>query len=244
VKEGQGRLRLSGNSTFSGNLEIHTGTLLAAHPNALGSTFRGTAVNNGAQLILEGLSIAGEYILLDSTNSLALDTRGTTTLGGILFLNRNSQVGPSSSSDGLIINGQVDGPGTLTKVGAGTLTLGGAANNTYAGETFVNDGTLLLNKPIAVTAIPAALEVGATDDRSAGIARNLNGYQIVGSIYVHSRGLYEVNGQEENTDALTMYGNAIVRTAGGYLYLKPGAPLLVYPGSNTTATLDGNLALM
>jgi autotransporter-associated beta strand protein len=245
AKEGLGQLRLSGNSTFLGNVNINAGTVIAASANALGSTFRGTAVNYGAQLIIEGgINIAGEYIGLDSTNSLALESRnGPNTLGGVLYLNRNSRVGPMSLSETLLANGQIDGPGSLTKVGLGTLSLGGPTGNTFAGETFVNQGTLLLNKPIAVTAIPTALEIGAVDDSTAGTARNLNSYQIVGNIYIHSRGLYDVNGQEENTDALVMYGNAVVQTGAGYVSLKTGAPIVVSPGSNTTSTINGTVML-
>jgi fibronectin-binding autotransporter adhesin len=245
VKEGLGQMRLSGNSTFPGDVSINAGAVIAAHANALGTTFRGTTVYNGAQLVLEGgINIAGEYIGLDSTNAMALESRnGINTLGGLLYLNRNSRMGPSSLADGLMANGQIDGPGALTKVGLGTLTLGGSVNNTFAGETFVNQGTLLLNKPNGVTAVPGALEVGAVDDSTAATVGNLGSYQIVGNIYVHSRGIYDINGQQENTDALVMYGSGVVRTGAGYLSLKTGAPISVYPGSNTTATINGNLFL-
>jgi autotransporter-associated beta strand protein len=244
MKEGAGHMRLSGNSSFQGNLGINSGTVIAASANALGSSFRGTAVNNGASLVLEGgISIAAEYLTLDSTNSAALENlNGANTWGGTVYLNRNSSVSCGNLGS-LSIVGVIEGPGSLIKVGTGVLQISGPNNNTYTGETFVNGGTLLLNKPIAVTAIPTALEIGGLDEKSVGTARNLNGYQIVGNIHVHSGGLYDVDGQEENTDGLVMYGNATVQTGSGSLYLKPGAPLLVYPGSNTTATLDGNLAL-
>ena len=53
--------------------------------------------------------------------------------------------------------------GTLTKLGAGTLILGGPANNTY-GDTTVTGGTLIAGKAAGVTAIPGNLVVatGAT----------------------------------------------------------------------------------
>ena len=245
IKEGLGRMRLSGNNTFPGNLNINAGAVIAANANALGTTFRGTLVSNGAQLVLDGgVNIAGEYITLDSTNVPALESStGPNSIGGVLYLNRNSAVGPMSPTETLFANGQIDGPGSLTKVGLGTLSLGGPTGNTFAGETFVNQGTLLMNKPIALTAIPTALEIGALDDSTAGTARNLNSYQVVGNIYVHSRGLYDVNGQQENTDALVMYGNATVQTGAGYVSLKTGAPIYVYPGTNTTSTINGTVML-
>jgi len=128
----------------------------------------------------------------------------------------------------LAANGQIDGPGSLLKVGLGTLTFGGSVGNTLLGEVIVNQGALLLNKPTAVTAVPERLRLvlWMTALLHCG---NLNSYQIVGNIYVHSRGIYDINGQQENTDALVMYGNATVRTGGGYLSLKTGAPIFVYP---------------
>jgi autotransporter-associated beta strand protein len=56
-------------------------------------------------------------------------------------------------------NGQVSGAGDLTKNGTGTLELGGALPNSYTGTTFVNAGTLRLNKTSAL-AIPGPLVIG------------------------------------------------------------------------------------
>jgi autotransporter-associated beta strand protein len=245
TKEGLGQLRLSGNNTFQGNLFVNAGAVIAAHPNAMGTTLSGTFVYNGGELIVEGgINVAGEYIDLDSTNSPALESRnGINTIGGVLYLNRNSQVGPSAPADGLLANGQIDGPGSLIKVGLGTITLGGASANTYAGETFVNQGTLMLNKPSAVTAIPTALEIGALDGSSAGTVGNLNSYQILGNILVHPRGIYDVNGQVENVDFLHLYGGGTVRTGGGSLYLNTGGAIYVYPQTNSTATINGSVVL-
>jgi autotransporter-associated beta strand protein len=243
-KEGLGQMRLSGNSTFSGNFFINGGKVIAASANALGGTFRGTIVNNDASLVLDGgINIAAEYLTLNSSNAAALENlSGNNIWGGEIYLNRDSTINVIGA-DSLIASGLIDGPGALVKVGSGNLLLAGNVNNTYVGETFVNQGTLLLDKPTAVTAIPGAVEIGAVDDSTAGTVRNLTSYQIVGNIYVHSRGLYDVNGQEENTDALVMYGNGDVETGAGYVSLKTGAPIFVYPGTNTTSTINGTLML-
>ena len=45
-------------------------------------------------------------------------------------------------------------------MGAGTLILAGSAPNTYAGPTFVNDGTLALNKTPGMAAFLGLLTVG------------------------------------------------------------------------------------
>src|SRR5262249_9199062 len=43
-------------------------------------------------------------------------------------------------------NSFISGAASLSKFGAGTLELGGTSGNLYTGGTFVNEGTLLLNK--------------------------------------------------------------------------------------------------
>jgi len=141
----------------------------------------------------------------------------------------------------LQLSALLTGPGNFSKVGPGALTIAGTDFNNYTGDTFVNQGTLLLNKPLAATAIPGTVEVGAVDGSSVGILRNLNSYQIVGGIYVHSLGVYDINGQVENTDFLSLDGNATVQTGGGHLSLKTGAGVAVNPGVNTTATINGNV---
>jgi len=40
---------------------------------------------------------------------------------------------------------------------------------------------------------------------------------VVGGIYVDAGGLFDINGQVENTDFLELYGNAAVQTGSGYL---------------------------
>jgi fibronectin-binding autotransporter adhesin len=241
-KYGLGQMQLRGNNTYFNQTRVYEGTMIAASANALGSSSGATYVYNNAALALDGgIAVPAEYVLLDSTNKAALDSRGgANAWGGTVYLNRNSSINVNNA---LALNGVVDGPGNLLEVGPGSLTLGGSSGNTLTGEVLVNQGTLLLNKPAAVTAIPGALEIGSDNGGFSAIARNLSSYQIVGNIYVHSTGLYDINGQQENTDALVMYGNGTVQTGTGYLSFKTGAPIFVFPGTNTTSTINGNVVL-
>ena len=167
----------------------------------------------------------------------------TAQILGTLLLAAPTDEFYAESGPTLQISALITGPGNLSKTGPGALTIAGTDFNNYTGDTFVNQGTLLLNKPLAATAIPGAVEVGAVDGSSAGTLRNLNSYQIVGNIYVHSLGFYDLNDQVENTDYLTMDGNAVVQTGGGYLSLKTGAGITVNPGVNTTAVINGQMFL-
>ena len=243
-KYGLGQLQLDGNNPHSSRIRVYEGTLIAANGGALGDSSAGTYVYNGASLALDtGIILPSENLVLDSTNAAALDNRsGNNVWGGGIYLNRDSSI-HVGGNDSLIATGVIDGPGSLIKAGTGNLILSGTGYNTYAGETFVNQGTLFMDKPLAVTAVPGALEIGAIDGSSAGTVRNLNSYQVVGNIYVHTLGLLDVNGQTENVDALSLYGNGAVQTGAGYLNLKVGGAIYVYPGANTTATINGNVAM-
>lgn len=248
-KYGLGQMRLSGNNSYYNQTLIYEGTVIAASNGALGNSTQGTAVGtyvyNGASLALDGgISISGEYLQLNSTNPAALNNlTGNNIWSGEIYLS-----GPNSGinvggADFLIPAGLIDGPGALTKVGTGNLLLGGVVSNSYAGETYINQGTVLLDQPDNVAAIPGAVEVGAIDGSSAGILRNLANYQIGGNILVHSQGLYDVNGLVEDVASLYLYGGGTVQTGVGNLSLNSGGAIYVYPGTNTTATINGNLYL-
>lgn len=129
TKTGAGTLRLSGANTFTGRASIAAGTLVLGNSAALSGAVYST--DNAGTLSFGSLSAASLGSLSGSTG-LALQNAESTalalTVGGNGFWTTFS--------------GVLSGPGSLTKSGAGTLTL--SANNTYAGTTTVNDGTLVV----------------------------------------------------------------------------------------------------
>ena len=62
-----------------------------------------------------------------------------------------------------IFNGRLVGLRTLTKTGGLALLLNGTSANTYTGTTYVNQGSLWLNKQVADGAIRGDLVIGDGD---------------------------------------------------------------------------------
>ena len=108
-----------------------------------------------------------------SSNGALRSISGANTYGGVITLVSNSSIGVDANSLG-ITQGITDGASTfsLTKVGAGTLTLSGA--NTYDGATTISNGTLALGGSGTVTTSPTiSVASGATFDltsKSSGFA--------------------------------------------------------------------------
>jgi autotransporter-associated beta strand protein len=156
------------NGAVAGNI-TNNGTLTVANPNnqtiAANILGGGSLVKNGAGTLILG------------TNTY---TGGTTISGGTL------QLGDGTSFDGLIPSGYITnnatlaianpadqtwpnaiiGSGSLVKSGAGTLTL--TANETYAGPTTVNAGSLVAGAGSAISSVQGVtIAPGALLDVSA-----------------------------------------------------------------------------
>ena len=182
-----GRLVLSGANTYTGvtTLNANTGYVQIQSNTALGSFIAGTTVNGGSALELaNGVTVTDEAITNSSVGVLGLNptalgntlmgTGGVRSVGGsnVLASSLTNQAGivltsvvqSAIGADGgstLTVNGVLNFNGQNTlKVGTGTLVLAGAAANVGGGATFVNEGTLLLNKTGAVNAITNNLTIG------------------------------------------------------------------------------------
>jgi fibronectin-binding autotransporter adhesin len=162
VKSGAGNLTLgpvfvttgnsfvNGTNSFTGTTRVDGGTLtLSSGTTAtslalFGSTFDTDGA--GTLAIASGIT-AATFGGLAGSGTLALQT----TAAGAVALS----VGGGNASS--TFAGRLTGPGSLVKIGSGTLTLSGATSD-YAGGTTVSAGTLLVTN---TAAIPGLLDSGS-----------------------------------------------------------------------------------
>ena len=129
TKIGAGTQTLSGANSYTGGTTLLAGTLQAGSATAF--------VNNTAYTVNGGtLDLNNFKLTMSSLNG----TGGTVNLGSAaLTIN-------ATATD--LYSGNIQGNGSLTKIGAGTLIL--SANNAYSGGTTLNSGTLVVNSSQAV----------------------------------------------------------------------------------------------
>jgi autotransporter-associated beta strand protein len=133
----------------------------------------GTVALGGANTFSGDTTVSGTVGVVNLTNSLALQnsTLAYAAAGGSVAFNgiTEATLGGLSGDKALVLantataavalsvgnnntdstySGDLSGPGSLTKVGTGTLTLGGA--NTYSGVTVIEAGTLALGPAGAI----------------------------------------------------------------------------------------------
>jgi autotransporter-associated beta strand protein len=146
VMAGSGALVLNTANGYNGGTYLLNGTLCVNDPAALGS---GPLTICGG-----GLDNSGAGAVIVSTNNpqawngsfAFVGTRALDLGTGPVSLGNNVTVTVNAS--GLTVGGAISGPYSLTKAGAGTLTLGGG--NAYSGGTVLLAGRLNVDNPQAL----------------------------------------------------------------------------------------------
>jgi autotransporter-associated beta strand protein len=228
---GAGNVTLSAANSHLGPTTVAAGTLRLMHQNALqNSTFSGGA----GSLVFDSSAVGGSFTFggLSGSSNLALQDNATPTPGAIALT-----VGGNSA--GTTYSGALSGPGSLTKLGAGVLTLSGP--NSYRGPTAVGMGTLQLANPGALSGFGTSsanvsVAYGATLAVNAGgtgewTEADLNSLVTAtcGTVALGSGSTLAV----DTTNAVGgrfVYGRPI---AGDVGLTKLGANSLVLSGTNT-----------
>jgi len=151
-------IRLAGNNTYSGATSIGT--------NATVNILGGSSIGDSSAVTLASGAALSFNASNETVGSIASSgTDGTINLGA----NTLTAGGDNTSTS---FGGSINGVGgSLTKTGAGTMTLTNA--NTYTGTTTVSAGTLVLGSSASLASTAFAVESGATLDVSALSGGNL-----------------------------------------------------------------------
>jgi autotransporter-associated beta strand protein len=198
IKNGTGAQTLSGsNIAYTGGTTVSGGRLILQ--DTTNAAFLSAGITNNAALefnatdadVLFSNRISGIGSLTKSgprkvtlSGSSITYSGGTTITGGTLALKNTTNATLLSknitdngtlelNTDGvnLSLSGAISGTGGLNKTGSGTLTLSGTSGNTFTGDTYVNQGILILAKSSGL-AIPGNLYLsgmnGMTETRIQG----------------------------------------------------------------------------
>ena len=207
---GAGGLRLNGINPFYGIASVLEGSSLTVTKNE----------NIGSADVKLGSSSA---LVFDS--SAERDGNGNTFANKITLNQGNATL--SNTGDGVVeIAGAIDGAGALVKDGAGDMKITG--NNSYTGNTIVNDGKLVVNGNISTS------QLTEVNDGAA-----LGGAGAVGSLMVYEGGMLAPGNSPGN---LTVNGDMII--AGEYIWdlasLSTGGPGINY---DTVTVTIGNVLI-
>ena len=234
AKAGANTLTLSGNSSsFSGAINVNAGALRVSDANALGSTSGSTTVANNAALELTATPASAEAISLTGTGissgGALRNISGDNTISGLITLAGASRINSDAGtlslnvSTGNAITGTQNltvggagnvtvadnvniSSGTLTKDGAGALTL--SAANSYSGATTVTNGTLVVNGSISSSSVG----VGNATTQNGSI---LMGTGTVGATTINNNGRISPG---NSVGILTVNPSLTFNAGGSYLW--------------------------
>ncbi len=193
--------------------------------------------------MIAGSVTTGAGTLTVNTDAWTYASSTTSTISGNLSLPSGTHtfdVSDGAAGADLDISAVIGGGGDLTKDGAGTMRFSGASANTYAGDTTVHRGTLVLAKSAGTAAILGDLKVG--DETHAATVRLEASDQLADEAYVDvfEGSLLDLNGFDETSiGLLAMRGGSVTTGAGT---LTAAGNLATVP-SATTSTISGNLYL-
>jgi autotransporter-associated beta strand protein len=204
------------------------------------------------------LQFPGGVTATDDIAGLVVDqielTAGSTTIAGVTTLtlagsivndtgsnvvSANVALSPAQriitvTAGTLTISGAISGSGGLLKQGAGTLQFSGSGANTYPSMTFVNGGTLELNKTAGVNAVASGITI------NAGTLRLLASDQIADNreVTVSSAGWFDLNGFSDAISDIVLQEGDIA--PGARVTTGAGTLKLVLLIDEITVTLNGS----
>ncbi len=222
TKTDLGTLVLQGNNSYTGGTAINGGVLQIASNVNLGDTTGGMSFNGGTLRTTTDFTIDRATVL--ESRGGTIDTFGATRLD---------------------YDGVVSGDGGLTKIGAGTLVLNG--ENTYAGGTAVNGGTVQISSDANLGAASGPLGInGGTLHSTGNIAMNRATTIGAGNATIETDAgtILTQQGNIAGTGALTKAGDGALVLTGTGTYsggTTIASGLLQLGDGGTSGSIVGNV---
>lgn len=262
TKSGNGVLQLSGQSTFTGGVNLNSGGLMIGGSTTASSRPDPTVapVVTAGPLGVGSLTIAGGTRLLSSASANAIgnavSVAGNFEFDGINNLALNGDVNLGGATRTISVNapqmtatlGGVVSNGTITKEGYGTLIL--SNNNTMTGGVTVNNGTLVGQVPSGGNQIWSPFGAGAINYNGGVLSmRTSAGDATFGNDVVVGSSVSYANLDVQGGNTITM-GKLTLPLNGSNNPLATqvnvsgsGGSTLIFPTTNLTLNGDGGVAL-
>lgn len=217
VKEGNGRLVLSGANTYGGGFSANGGFTTAQSDGAFGfvpllGVGGGVTINPGGEITLVSADIAGHRLTVNRPEpSAALSASGASSWSGPVTLNTNATF---TCGGTLALSNSISGVGGLRLFG-GTFRFAGTNANTYTGDTDLRDGTLQLAQISSGDSIPnGSLFIGDGDGTDTVLLLENNQIGTAVDIRISDSGVLNLNSFNDFTGDLTIEGGTVVTGAG------------------------------
>lgn len=210
-QSGSGTTILNATNTYSGGTALNGGVLQVDSAGAIGTTGE--------------ISFAGGTLQYTVNNTTDYSDRFSSLAGQVYRIDTNAQTVVYDTS--LTSVG-----GTLTKLGAGRLTLSSTTVNTYAGATVVSDGVFTVDGSLA----------GAVNVNGGTFNGGLSGTPAVvaGAITVDSAGEFSAGSSTTQTSVVDNNGNGVGRMdLADNLTWNAGSTLVFDFSSTTGVGIEG-----
>ena len=218
--------------------------------NTSGQLNMGTLTATLGGLILDGGNVAGTGTITLGANIQTLAGSSAATIANPIALNGNRtfNVASGGGASDLVMTGVISGGNDLTKAGSGTLTFGGAAANTYTGQTTVVEGSLLLAKTAAVNAMTGVLVIGDFSGAdTVNVTSSFNQFPTAEPVFVNGSGTLDISGSGATQTFTTLELRGVtVNTSGNTLQTNntiTGIATSTIGSTIATGSINGKLAL-
>ena len=228
-----------GSATYTGTLTPN-GTTYRLGGGGGTLTFNGWGTYaGGSDLVINGNGLTGSLDFAAAGKTLGAVTIG----GGTVTVQNGTLTGTSFEVQGGTVSAVLDGASApLTKTAAGTVTLNGAAVNTYTGATTVNRGTLIVDfanmgTPTNLVDSNSALVMGGgtlqVKQKNASVTSQTFNGTTGTTINAGGSTIQATNTGGSATNTLTVALGPLARNAGGVVnFVLPTAT----QGNITTTT--------